>query len=189
MKTLTKRQKILLGGLAVVIAAWGIDSLTGDAGPQSANAAGNAGDATVAIPTLRLGDIPDLITSLEHDPTQRDPIRGDAGARNPFTLSDDMLRVIDPEAWAQRQASRDRVIAVSAFSEKHTLSTVVLGQRPLAVIDGVILSKGATIDGFTLVEIQADAVILAAQDRRVRLTLPAPGGETSAAETRSPSGP
>ena len=69
-------------------------------------------------------------------------------------------------------AEGDRATA-AAFADHHQLTGVVLGGVPLAVIDGHLLPLNSDLDGFTLVEVWRESVVLAeiGTDRRVTLKL------------------
>jgi hypothetical protein len=60
------------------------------------------------------------------------------------------------------------------FADRHTLEGVILGPKPMAVVDGRLLSPGAALDAYTLVEIQRDRVVFErhGDSERVTLTLP-----------------
>ena len=59
------------------------------------------------------------------------------------------------------------------FARCHTLSSVALvAEGGTTIIDGQVVQVGESVDGFRLVSVAADHVILRADDDEVRLQLP-----------------
>lgn len=62
-------------------------------------------------------------------------------------------------------------------------STIVAGQRRVAVINGRSVTPGARIDGAQLLAVDAGGAMIEHQGRRIRLELPRPAGKTITAKT------
>ncbi len=61
------------------------------------------------------------------------------------------------------------------FTQRHKLRGIVCGPAPLALIDETIVSRGAAIDGYRVIEIRRDRVRLQGEGRLVTLVLSGPG--------------
>lgn len=75
-----------------------------------------------------------------------------------------------PVETAEQRAQR-----IQQEADKLTLGSIMLGRKPIAVINGDIRTVGDKIDGFSLKEINARSVILVKEGARVELTMKVPG--------------
>ena len=64
-------------------------------------------------------------------------------------------------------------------------STLVAGERRVAVINGRSAAVGATIEGARVLSVDSRGATIEHQGRRIRLDLPAPAGKTVTAKTPS----
>lgn len=64
-------------------------------------------------------------------------------------------------------------------------STLIAGNRRIAVINGRSVALGARIDGARLVAVDAGGASIEHEGRRIRLMLPPPAGKTITAKTPS----
>jgi MSHA biogenesis protein MshK len=64
-------------------------------------------------------------------------------------------------------------------------STLVAGDRRVAVINGRSVALGATMDGARLVAVDAGGALIEHEGRRIRLQLPPAAGKTITAKTPS----
>lgn len=72
-----------------------------------------------------------------------------------------------------------------ARSQWTLTSTLVAGDRRVAVINGRSVALGARIDGARLVAVDAGGALIEHEGRRIRLQLPPPAGKTITAKTPS----
>jgi hypothetical protein len=165
MRSLSRRQKLTGAVLAVVSAVWTLDMLTGSSGPSLAGAA--PAPIVLSGPTGPPPDPADLravIGALQRERVTRTALPFDRVTRDLFVPTEHFKAVqtqvaeSDP-AWegeAQAESGKESL----PFEARHTLQGVLTGRVPLALIDGSLLREGAQIDGYRLVEIHADFVVL-----------------------------
>lgn len=80
----------------------------------------------------------------------------------------------------------ERVAAKPVATARWTLtSTLIAGDRRVAVINGRSVALGATIDGARLVAIDSGGASIEHEGRRIRLQLPPAAGTTITAKTPS----
>jgi MSHA biogenesis protein MshK len=72
-----------------------------------------------------------------------------------------------------------------ARSQWTLTSTLIAGDRRVAVINGRSVALGARIDGARLVAVDAGGALIEHEGRRIRLQLPPPAGKTITAKTPS----
>jgi len=80
----------------------------------------------------------------------------------------------------------DRAVIEPVATARWTLtSTLIAGDRRVAVINGRSVALGATIDGARLVAIDSGGASIEHEGRRIRLQLPPAAGTTITAKTPS----
>ena len=182
MKPVSRRHKLIGGVLAIVSAACALDMLTGEPGPSPADAATSIAQATHAaeLPPDP-DDLETLIESLTHEPAARTRLPFERVRRDLFVPTGRfraaLTSVIAEKAAADAREHEGVPQRPLPFEARHELRGILTGPVPLALIDGLLVRRGADIDGYRLVEIHADAVVL--QQGRERVTL-----RVSAAENR-----
>ncbi len=178
MKSLGKRQKLLLSALALAGLIWGVDTLTGG-GPSPADARPTPAPTT-AFET-EWSDITPLIEQLTKRHTQ--PVENlDSLKRDLFMPTDEFLAAFPPPPEPENDQSPQEPHHVEAspvdFSSVHSLSGVMLGHTPQAVIDGHLLRIGDEIGGYRLIRIERDQVVfrdvLTAHDAILTIQPPGP---------------
>ena len=195
MKRLTLRQRVLVGALVGAGLIGGVDWLT-RGGPAPA-AAGQDGEgetsgalsgwvgideAVARLTTTGYVSVAGDISKLGRDLFRPTPLINGA-------FREPMMAPSAPPSEIEQQKVGQPV----AFSDQHTLSGVVTGAVPLAVVDDRVLPLHGRLDGHVLVEVQRDCVVFeaSATGERVRLRLEV-GPKTSgpaASETPSPPAP
>jgi hypothetical protein len=178
MSKLGMRQRLLVGGLALAAAIWAIDSVTGDGEPKPARAAGTP--TASAVPTVKWHDIAPTVEGLTHVTYDSVTPRLRRLQRDLFVPSAAMLAVHSPpQPVAPQVVELDEAEPEDTFSfaDAHTLTGVLTGQRPIAVIDSMPLAVGAELDGHVLVEVRRSQVVLEriSDGTRVQLVLTPPG--------------
>jgi hypothetical protein len=165
MKALSRRQKVTLGTLAVVAMIWVVDLLTGGAGPSQADAATTP---TVphapAEPTPAPDDLAGVIEALQREQVTRATLPFERVGRDLFVPTERFEAALSVARKAEGGEATDEPEGPAhdalPFEDRHKLQGVLTGRVPLALIDGVLLREGAEIDGYRLVEIHADFVVL-----------------------------
>lgn len=178
---LTRRQRVLLGALGLAATVWLIDALAGSGGPRPA--AGNPAAAPVAGPNgpvARWQSAGDEVARLVQH--RYEPLAEDAAvwARDLFQPTPAMERALGPATPPAEPAAAapgpPSEPPRPGFAERHRLLGVMLGDVPVAVVDGRLLVPNSDLDGFVLVDVQRDYVVFErrADGERVRLELESP---------------
>jgi hypothetical protein len=186
--TITRR-KTLVGVLAIVLVVWLIDALGGSKGPATAKARSAAGASQVSSPAAPGGARPMLAAdvALPADdtaaPRARAPISPELDQldRDLFVPTPAMAAALDEvSAPPEEPAPASAPAAPEApFENRHSLQGVILGPRPLAVVDGRLLPVGTQIDGHTLVRIERDTATFRDGSTEVVLKLTLPAGQVA----------
>ncbi len=181
----SKRRKILGICVAISIAGLGLDKLllhSGAYGPRAANAL--AVRPPVTATPAAMDDKVDAIARLSLTPFPADlPDTAADNARDPFALAPAALAILAPppsETPAEPEQGADAVDA-NNFDKKHRLSAVVRVDRCwLAIIDGMLLEPGQTLDGCSLVEVDEHSATFQCPHGSARLILENPLASDSA---------
>lgn len=183
MTKLAKRHRLLGGALLLAAGAWAVDHFTsGGPKPAQATPAPTVGTATTVNPTggpVNAGptswtDVQTLVSRLTD--TQYTSVDTELAA-----LDRDLFRptpLIDaaftgPELDAAAREAEANQPAQPPFEERHRLTGVMLGAKPLAIVDGQLLPLRSAFDEHVLVELRRDYVVFVrvADGARVRLDL------------------
>jgi hypothetical protein len=183
---LTRERKIFASVLGLVVVAFAVDQMTGG-GPSTADASDSAPAQSETAP---------LLMSSSTTPATADKVAAAAAAssnamnlsarmsncfaaanagRDAKSPSRDLFRL--PAKWSNQiqSSSADAArVAAERFARSHRLSAVSRNAAggTLAVVEGKLLHVGASLDGFTLSEVSADAAVFTGQNgARVRLPL------------------
>jgi hypothetical protein len=167
-------RKTLFGSaLALALAIFALDRLSGG-GPQAADAAARTVPASplpaeAAAPPQRLKesgppaplsgeDIAALLRRISAGHDSPPPLDLTDLTRDPFVASAALRATVAGASGAhgETQAAETDV----PFEKRHRLLGVVMGPVPLAVIDGEPYRLGETIDGYTLIDVQREHVVL-----------------------------
>lgn len=189
MSGLSRRHKLLGGVLSVAAMVWVFDVIGGDPTPKEAGATQAAAGTDASV---ELGDVAGRaqgileILSRPADVTLG-PRRGNSVCRDLF--------VPEASAWRQHltrglrfetksiespEAPPSKADDKLSFAETHVFRGVVAGRSPLALIGDVIVSKGAVVDGYRVIDIQRDRVRLRGSDGFVVLVVTGFGDTASA---------
>jgi len=161
---LSRQKTVMLAGLSIVAAAVAIRLLS--SGPESAPA------ATVTSSSA---------TNL--DPTPSQPVKGAMAVVWPTDIARDPFhsdRVFPPAAPPEpKQQEVPTVVAPSGLSvdyaaivrEKMNLKGTILGERPIAMMNGRVYRIGEVLDGFTIVEIETNQITVEREGMRFVVTV------------------
>jgi hypothetical protein len=162
MRRISARQKLLAGALLLAGGIWAEDRLTGTGLPSKSQAQpGKAPAAGAGATTWQ--DVSALVAELTH--AEYVSVAGELGesARDlfmPTGLVEDLTGPAVSAAATQPSAEEASAAGEQAFHNHHRLRGVILGPSALAVIDDRLLPLRADVDGYRLVEIERDHVIL-----------------------------
>ena len=161
----TSRTKlVMLGGLSVVAAAVGIRLLS--SGPEAAPA------ATV---------MPSSVSPVVPTPSQ--PLKGAMTVVWPTDMARDPFHsdlVFPPAAPAPEPKSDVPVVVppsgpgvdyASIVREKINLKGTILGERPIAMMNGRVYRLGEVLEGFTIVEIEKNQITVEREGTRFVVTV------------------
>ena len=160
------RQKVvMLGGLSVVAAAVGIRLLS--SGPESAPAATvTPSSATPVLPTPSQpgkGAMPIVWpTDMPRDPFHSDRVFPPA-APPPDPKQQEVPTVVVPTGLPVDYAAIVR--------EKFNLKGTILGERPIAMMNGRVYRIGEVLEGFTIVEIEKNQITVEREGTRFVVTV------------------
>ncbi len=186
MTRLTRTQRILFGVLGLAVIGLGYDSYQRGGGPRRAQGGQQTPGAAGASLRSRQ-DVAALIRRLTT--TRYEPIQGELvrASRDPFLPSPLMQQAYHPPepesepdpAEIAAAARAAQAPPPPAFDEVHRVTAVLLGRRPVAVVNGQMLSLGAELAGHRLVEIRRNVVVFENLDSgsHVSLTLTAEDGD------------
>lgn len=172
MSSISRRHKLFAGIFCVFAAAWGIDLLSGGQVPGSADAASSSALAAqpVAVPAGP-ADIETIIESLRDDGVTHAALPFDQTTRDLFVPTSRMeaiLRVASQPVGGSETPGEPEA-RLTPFDASHQLQAVLTGRVPLALIDGRLYRLGAEIDGYRLIELCQDYVVLQRDGSRVTL--------------------
>ncbi|RMF80831.1 MAG: hypothetical protein D6744_07820 [Planctomycetota bacterium] len=184
MMGLSKRRTLLLTSLGVSMLIWLADALFngGASGPTRAQAT-VADPPAAATPATKKTKTPQANTDywlalLREDPRRRSPVPLGRFRRDPFEITDAMIRKLKLEARGasavEAQNPEPEAPPETPFGQRHVLRAVVFGREPCAVVDGVIMTIGSELDGYRLVSIDREAVVFEREGDRRRLVIPPP---------------
>jgi len=174
MKAVSRRHKLIGAVFAIVSAAWALDMLSPGSGPSPADAATSSAalGKPVELPPDPV-DLEALIESLRRDPPTRTALPFEQVRRDLFVPTgrfDAILAPFSAEGSAERLQEGGRLVKKPfPFEARHELQGILTGSVPLALIDGLLVRRGVEIDGYRLIEIHTDFVVL--QQGRERVTL------------------
>jgi hypothetical protein len=175
MMQLSRRHMLIGGVFGLVSVAWTIDTLTGGAGPSSADAALSPTVATES--SARLPDPPDLdrvIRALRNDDATRGPLPFGEATRDLFVPTPWMETALASASGASPLPTEPSA-EPHPFDARHELQGILTGRVPLALIDGRLCRQGAEIDGYRLVELHRDYVVFERDESRVVLRVATAG--------------
>ncbi len=194
------RRKLLAGILAVLLAVWLLDTLARSRGPATAKGAtsGNllrvsssAGPAAspvlntaATVPPAGPGDSAGgPAGELTTQPTTQASIATELEQldRDLFVPSRRLVTALDQasENSAESAATSAPAPVEVPFDQRHVLEGVILGPRPLAVVDGRVLAIGAVLEEYTLERIERDAAIFRDADTEMILKVAPPAKRTA----------
>jgi hypothetical protein len=161
---LSRQKIVMLGGLSVVAAAVGIRLLS--SGPESAPAATVTSSSAINL-----------------DPTPSQPVKGAMAVVWPTDMARDPFhsdRVFPPAAPPEpKQQEAPTVVAPVGLSvdyaaivrEKMNLKGTILGERPIAMMNGRVYRIGEVLEGFTIVEIEKNQITVEREGTRFVVTV------------------
>lgn len=169
------RKRILRIVLVGVLAAIGVQFLPTQVDPRAAQARTTAPTpAPAPIRKTRLTDITRAVDEL------RKPISIDelALGRDVFAPTPAMLAELGPAHAPEVVEPAPASSQPNSFAQRHRLDGVMLGRRPLAVVDGVVVPLGATFDRHRLIAVDRNGAIFSDGEQRVELRVPIPNQRT-----------
>ena len=165
------RQKSLFLGLGMSAAVWIGDWISHER-PAAAKASGALPPPAHAPPDW--SDATRVLSRLSSE-----GLGGGGGlealSRNPFAMTDKMLESL--RAAASTQAAGLRALqapSAAAVEAPLRLRAVIAGRAPLALIDDVLCSEGASVRGYVVLSIARDRVWLQGSDDTLELRLETP---------------
>jgi hypothetical protein len=172
MSSISRRHKLFAGIFCLVAGAWGIDLLTGEQVPGAADAASSSALLVqpVVVPAGP-ADIETIVESLRDDSVTHAALPFDQTTRDLFVPTSRMkaiLRVATQPA-GESKTPGELEARLAPFDARHELQAVLTGRVPLALIDGRLYRSGAEIDGYRLIELRQDYVVLQRDESRVTL--------------------
>ena len=161
----SRQRVVMLGGLSVVAAAVGIRLLS--SGPESAPAATvTPSSATSVLPTPSQST-KGAMTVVWPTDMARDPFHSDR-VFPPAAPTPEPKQQEDPVAVAPSGLSVDYAAIVR---EKFNLKGTILGERPIAMMNGRVYRIGEVLEGFTIVEIQKNQITVEREGTRFGVTV------------------
>lgn len=180
MNRLTLRQRALFGGLALTGLVWAVDALSGRSGPAPLQAAQATPTAeTAAVPEPNVAQLVAQLTQAEYASVADELERSQRDLFVPTTQVEAAYAVKEGAPVAETPEHPGLVPAAAsepAFSAQHRLLGVLIGAKPLAVLDGHVLPLQAELEGYRLVRIERDYVLFrhTATGQTVRVELEPP---------------
>lgn len=171
----SKRQRLLIGGLSIVLVSYGLDTVGVLPSPRAASGEGRSNPEADVSPEPQAPDLASLSAALRADPerTQIEPL-----SHNPFTArAEREAQIAEESAVAESQVVESDVEAASvtaaldAFTRQHQLTGILHGAAATAVVSDEVLSVGDRLGAFELAEIGSDFVRFTYRDQSVRLQL------------------
>jgi hypothetical protein len=175
------RQNTLLGAAGVVAVIFVADYLTRGGEPQPAVAAGTgaavesrAGDGPGSAgerAALERVDVSAVLAALSAPRVQ--PIGNVETMRDLFAPGPELaaLWAVAEAPAAPAHVAAKPEPAEPPFSSRHRLDGVITGSPPLAIIDGVPVGIGSRVEGYEVLEIERDRVVLGRGGETVVLRL------------------
>jgi len=176
MIKLNPRQRVLAGAALLVTVAWLLDRLSGANRP--ATAAASSAPAAVAPPPTpapasgRNDDVKSVLERLLGPQPLAPALPIGPHTRDAFALTPQMRAALVAGQTDERTQAR---VEQAAFEERYRLQAVLTGRVPLAIINDAVYGVGAELDGYEVLEIHGDRVLLGRGEQRVILTLRPPG--------------
>jgi hypothetical protein len=174
MKAISRRHKLIGGVFAIVSVAWALDMLTGEAGPSPAG--GATATAMLGQPAELPPNPPDLETlvqSLLRKPQPRTALPFESVRRDLFVPSGPFeaahLSILANKSAQPLPQEQNASEKTQPFEAQHELQGILTGPVPLALIDGRLVREGALVDGYRLVRIDVDHVVLQQNNNQVTL--------------------
>ena len=160
----SRTKLVMLGGLSVVAAAVGIRLLS--SGPESAPAATiTPPSATPIVPTpaqpVQGATAVEWPTDMARDPFHSERVFPPAAP--PPEPKPDVPVVVTPSALPVDYAAIVR--------EKFNLKGTILGERPIAMMNGRVYRIGEVLEGFTIVEIEKNQITVEREGTRFVVTV------------------
>jgi hypothetical protein len=172
VKRIFGRNRVLTAALLVAGGVWLADALT-RGGPTPARAAQTA--APVVAPVINWPEIEEHVARLtraDYASVSADVDGLDRDLFAPSQVVADALAASAPPPVVELEDPQ--VSAEQDFRARHKLTGVIVGQRPLAVVDERLWPLGAEQDGFQLIEVQRDHAVFRHTTTDIRLTLELP---------------
>jgi hypothetical protein len=183
MKRLSLRRRVLFGGLALAGVIGAVDRFSGSAGPTSAEAGPAASDGLNAAITPG-PDVADLVQRVMSDAYAAVSGELERLGRDVFVPTptvDALFAALEPAEAAASGEEKGAPSAAAApppptFNSPPRLVGVLLGAVPLAVVNERVLPVGGELDGFRVVTIARDHVVLhhTQSGQQLTLTITAP---------------
>lgn len=173
MKRLSKRQRLLAGAFLLAAGIAAIDRVAGRGSPVPATAGQTAPAAAPAAPAgwKEVDALVLQLTRVEYSSVADDLASLDRDVFVPTMAASTFLAATAEPVPADEPAEPPAAEPQVSFVDQHRLSGVILGDAPLAVIDEQLMSVGAELDGFTLVQIERDYVLFAQSETETRIVL------------------
>lgn len=171
-----KRRKLLLIALGVVCVGWVGDLLLRGGRVKEAAAANDPSAGPAAVEAGAAPIEPAELIARLRGVAGGDAVRAqEAIRRNPFAFSATMEQRLQPETPDIPPPEPELDVIAAApppITETHRVEAIMAGTQPMAIINGVLVSEGAELDGYRVVRISATAVVLRGDEGEVRLPLP-----------------
>ena len=160
----SRQKMVLLGGLSVVAAAMGIRLLS--SGPESAPAATVTSSSATPVHPAPAQPGKGATTVVWPTDMARDPFQSNLvfpPAAPPPEPKPDVPAVVAP--------SDPGVDYATLVREKFNLKGTILGERPIAMMNGRVYRIGEVLEGFTIVEIEKNQITVEREGTRFVVTV------------------
>lgn len=172
MKPLTLRQKLLLGVLTLTAGTWALDTINRGGTPRQAAAAQEGAPGSAAPPETAALSVRELAEHLLSGAPQA-RLAPDEPQRNLFEMTAEMSAALAPAPPPPPVVDR-REDDRPDTPEAPKLQGVITGRVPLAILDGRLCPLGSEVDGWRVVEILRDRVLLRRTAEAVWVAVPPP---------------
>lgn len=172
---MNKRRRMLIGTMLLAGVGWTIDQFVRSGEPVTAAAAPSPSPENALVEQVEPPDLDSLLELFSNGAKSTPPLLLTEATRDLFAI-----RGGAQESWPGSsgvQRARTGAAGNVRSDDRHRLEGVITGDAPLAIIDGVVLRLGDNLDGFTLIEIQRDRVVLQGGELRVELRVALPTTE------------
>lgn len=162
MKRLSQRQRLVCGALAGAGLIWAVDALTRDSTPSAALAGPSTAAAGPSAPAVVWQDVSATIAALTEEgyvSVANELERLERDLFVPTALIDAALRSAEELEAEQAAAVKSEQDEAAEFRGRHRLVGVMLGRRPLAVVDDEVLALQGELDGWRLADIQRERAV------------------------------